>query len=285
MKLKVQDIDPKTLKVPPVRITSAFDEDVYKMFATDIEKVGVEQPLLVAKSGEDLWIVDGKNRRDQALLQGLPTVPCIVREMSLKDVQLRNLVTNRLRGRTKVTEEMAVVRDLYKVHAVTIEEIVEKTGMSRERVEDLLVISNVDLEVFEALDQGRIKLCHARQLARLTARDAQLRMLYQVLQFHMPCQTLKEAIDEALRMIAESEKGKGKQDPVAPPPPVGVECHICHGHFPPRQIASLLVCQVCYGIAVTSQMLANAEQKSAVSPAAGAAAVLPKSEERTEGGA
>jgi len=262
MSIKVTNVDPKELKVPEVRITSAFDEDVYKMFSADIEKVGIEQPLLVAKSGADLWVIDGKNRRDQALLQGLPTVPCLIREMSLKDLQLRNLVTNRLRGRTKVTEEMAVVKDLYKNHAVTIEEIVDKTGMSRERVEDLLVISNVDLEVFEALDQDRIKLCHARQLARLTARDSQLRMLYQVLQFRMPCGTLKEAIDEALRMIAEREKGPGKEQYVAPPADPVVECQICHEKYPPRQIASLLLCQACYGIAVTSQILAQKEAQA-----------------------
>jgi ParB/RepB/Spo0J family partition protein len=245
-KLKVQYLSPRELKVPDVRITSAFDEEIYAMFAEDVKVSGINQPLLVAKDGEDLWVVDGKNRRDQALLQGISTVPCVVREMSLKDVQLRNLVLNTLRGRTKASEEVKLIKDLYDTFKVGIDEITTRTGMKRERVEQLLHIGSADPEIWSALDHGQIKVCHAYQLARLVDRSAQLRMLNIALQYRMPCKDLQEAIDETLKIIAERKKKDNPgAAPIAPPIPTAT-CSICKADYPVRELSSPIICRTCY---------------------------------------
>lgn len=160
-KARLEYIDPAKLEVPEVRITSVFDQDVHEMFAEDIKKQGVDQALLIAKEGDHLWVVDGKNRREQALLDGMKKVPCLVRDMSLVDALLRNLVLNRLRGKTKASEEVLVMRELEKKYRYGIDKIVEKTGYTRDRVEMLMQIGGVTQEVWEALDEGKIAICAA----------------------------------------------------------------------------------------------------------------------------
>ncbi len=251
-KMKVQYLDPNDLQVPAVRITSAFDDEIYAMFQGDIEKTGINQPLLVAKENETLWVIDGKNRRDQALLQGIKTVPCVVLEMTLKEIQLRNLVLNRLRGKTKASEEVMVIKDLSENHGCGIEEIVDKTGMKQERVEQLLRIGGADPEVWDALDNDQIKVCHAFQLSRLVDRSAQLRMLRMVLQYRLNCSDLKEGVDEALKIIAERKTEEEGIPAIAPPEIPTAACSLCKEKYPVRELAAPVLCRGCYAILITA---------------------------------
>lgn len=251
-KMKVQFLAPQDLKVPEVRITSTFDDEIYSMFKDDIEKTGISQPLLVAKHEDNLWVIDGKNRRDEALLQGLKTIPCIVVEMSIKDLQLRNLVMNRLRGRTKVSEEVSVIRDLWEKHSCGIEEIVEKTGMAQERVEQLLQIGGAAPEVWEALDAGRIKVCHAFQLARIVDRGPQVRMLEYIRNVRTNCKDLKEAVDDALRMIKERATEEKKPEALGPAPLPVAKCSICKQDHPVNEMVAPPMCKTCFAYAITA---------------------------------
>lgn len=257
-KMKVQYLAPQDLKVPEVRITSAFDDDIYSMFRDDIEKIGISQPLLVARHEGEFWVIDGKNRRDEALLQGLKTVPCVVVEMSLKDLQLRNLVLNRLRGKTKASEEVKVIKDLWETHSCSIDEIVEKTGMPQERVEQLLQIGGAAQEVWEALDEGRIKVCHAFQLARIVDRSRQVQMLQYIWNVRTNCTDLKEAVDDALRIIAERAKGENKAEPVGPPSLPTATCSVCKEAHPLSDILAPPMCKTCFAYTIT----AYAERKN-----------------------
>lgn len=251
-KMKVQYIAPQDLHVPEVRVTSEFDDEIRAMFRDDIQKAGISQPLLVAKHGENLWVIDGKNRRDEALLQGLKVVPCVVVEMSLKEIQLRNLVLNRLRGKTKPSEEVKVIKDLWEKHSVSIDEIVEKTGMARERVEQLIQIGGASPEVWEALDDGRIRVCHAFQLARIVDRGPQVRMLQYVVQTRTNCNDLQEAVEDALRMIKERATGENKTAVVAPPPLPTATCSVCKLQHQLRDMLSPPICKTCFAYAITA---------------------------------
>jgi len=259
--MKVQELDPNKIKIPDVRINSAFDDDIYGMFKNDVKKTGINQPLIVAKDGTKLYVIDGLHRLEEAKLQGMKTVPCVVVEMTLKEMQLRNLVLNRLRGKTKASEEVRVIKDLYENHHCGVEEIVKKTGMGRDRVEMLIQISGVDDEVWGALDRDEIKVCHAFEMSRLVERSTQLRILRIVQQYKMPCKELKGVVDETLQIIAAQEKEKIGKTMVEPPRIPTAECSICHGVFHVRELASVILCRNCYSVAVLSWEEAKREYK------------------------
>ena len=251
-KPKFKWIDPKLLKIPPVRITSVFDDETFAAFQADVEKNKIEDPLKIIEDGEDLWVVDGRHRRDEALLKGFPTVPCIVRKGSMVDVLLRNLVSDRLRGKTKASEEVIVVKELWENYHIGIDQIVEKTGSSQERVEQLIQISGAAPEVWEALDEGRIKVCHAFQLARMIDRTPQVRMLQYVLNVRTNCKDLKEAVDDALRMIAERAKGENNPEVIAPPPLPVAKCSICKQDNPVNEMVAPPMCRSCFARSITA---------------------------------
>ena len=260
-KAKIEYIDTFQIKVPDVRITSDFDPDIEEMFGEDIEKVGIEQPILVGKEGGTLWLIDGLHRLQQAKLQDIRKVPCVIREMNIVNLQMRNLMSNRLRGKTKVSEEIKLLKDLFEKHKISIEELVTKTGMRRERVEQLLKVSTVHPDILKGLENEKISLCAAYELSNLPDEDSQLRMLAIIEQYDLKCSDVKDAVREAIRIIAVKE---GTSMPAGVPLPTEepqVQCHFCKEMVGVHDASSPVVCKFCYGTIIASILQAKKEMQ------------------------
>ena len=256
---KIEYVDTSKINVPSVRITSEFDPDIEEMFGDDIGKEGIEQPLLLAKEGEKLWLIDGLHRLQQAKLKDIRKVPCVIREMDLTTIQMRNLMSNRLRGKTKVSEEIKLLKDLFENKGISIEELVTKTVMRRERVEQLLKVSTVHPDILKALEDEKIALCTAYELSRLPDEDSQQRMLMIVQQYNLKCDDVKDAVTEAIRIISEKN---GTALPPGVPLPMEepkVECHFCKEMISVRDASSPIVCRQCYSIIITTILEAKKE--------------------------
>src|SRR5208337_797865 len=249
-KPKIQNLDPKTLEIPAVRIDSAFDQDILEMFADDVKKAGIEQALIVGKSDGHLWVIDGRHRLEPALLNGFPSVPCIVRDMDLKQIQIRNLVSNRLRGKTKLSEEIKVIGDLYKVHGATIDEIVDKTGIRRERLETMILITQAHPEILDALDDEKISFAAATELIRFKDQRHQHSMLMSCIQYHPKAADLRTWITESIKQIEEQGKATAAAAPTGPPVMPTAPCACCQAEFPVRQLAAIPLCRSCHSLLI-----------------------------------
>jgi ParB family chromosome partitioning protein len=245
-KTKIQWIDPRKLKVPPIRITTQWDEDDEESLGTDIAKYGVEDPLKIAYDGESYWIVDGKHRTEQALLKGLTTVPCIVREMDLKTQLLRNLASNHLRGTVKVSDEIKVVRELMGAHGTNVDEIVEHSGLSRERVETMMLIASGHPDVIAFLDDGRIKLGHAKAIVRIPDQQTQSRLCYIFHQHGVSVGNADRIVRDTMEMMATAaEPQRSVVNPSAPGVPT-IECGCCGQEVPVKHAVQPVLCRDCY---------------------------------------
>ncbi len=245
---KITHVKPQDLELPAVRIDSWFADDTIEMFADDVKKCGIESPLLVARTEGHLWVIDGKHRLEQALLNGMKTVPCLVRDMSEADMLLRNLVTNTLRGKTIASQECKVVRHAFDKLGLTIEEICRRTGMRKERLEMLLNIGSACTAVMDALDANKISVCSAYQLSRLTETGQQVRLLHQLFISHMTCKDLKDVVNDIGKMMAVRNEEAGKQAAFTPPPIPTALCSLCNLKYPLQDVMNPNVCKHCWAI-------------------------------------
>lgn len=245
--MKIEKLDPYKIKVPDVRVTSAWDPDMLEMFKKSVESSGIEEPLYIVREGKTDWLVDGLHRLQEAKQNGMKTVDCVVHEGTLKDVQMKNLLLNRLRGKTKASEMVAVIHDLYKNHKVKIEDIVKQTGFKRDYVDNMLAIGSAHHEVWEALDSEEIGVGHAFQLSRITDASVQLRLLHQVRVYKIKIADLKEIVDEAIRLIAEGEKQLTNKEMVPVPKPRLATCAYCGSQHDPSKMAAPITCMACFG--------------------------------------
>ena len=242
-------LDPNKIQVPEVRVTSTWPPEFLEMLKTSIAAEGIQQPILVAQDGKNLVLIDGLHRLEEAKLQGMKKVPCVIITASMKDILLKNLYMNRLRGGIKASEMVKVITTLRNEHGLTSEDVAKETGLRREYVEKILETSKAASEVLEALDREEIGVGHAWEIARVPNRDIQLRLLGQVFTYRLTIKDLHNIVNETLEILtkrAQLEKKPRAPEPTSIPT---VRCHLCEIEWPVRKVVGVNICMSCYAIA------------------------------------
>jgi ParB-like chromosome segregation protein Spo0J len=256
-KPKIQMIDPRKLKVPDVRITTQWEEDDLGSLGTDIEKFGIEDPLKIADDGTTLWVIDGRHRLEQALLKGLPLAPCIVKQMDLKTQLFRNLASNHLRGTVKVSDEIKVVKELMTAHGANVDSIVDQSGLSRERVETMMLIAAGHPDIITFLDDGRIKLGHAKAIVRIPDQMVQSQLCYTFWTNGSTVETANLVVKYAIQQMEEASNPQRSVVAPAEPATPTCECGCCSGTIPVSHAVSVILCRDCYGALLAANAYAE----------------------------
>ncbi|MCL5026645.1 MAG: ParB/RepB/Spo0J family partition protein [Chloroflexi bacterium] len=243
--MKIRTVDPRKIQVPEVRVTSVFDSETLAMFKQAIKDAGILEPPLVVQVGKDLVLVDGLHRLQEAIANNITSVQVAVVEGEMKDVFFHNLATNQLRGKTRASEMVEVIGALWKEYGVDSDEIAKRTGLSRDYIEKLMVVSQATPAVREALDEDLIKVGHAYLLAKIEDPEIQERVLQQQLVFRWKVADLAEHIRNVGEVIQQQHV---EQSPAGPVEPMLFECEFCHEMYRIGQVSNPRVCVSCAGI-------------------------------------
>jgi len=247
--MKFRFVDPKKIRIPTVRVTSVWDPDEYEVFKASLEADGIQNPIICIFDGKEYWLADGKHRLEEALLKGDKTIPVAWKEGTLVDAKLRNLYLNRLHGKTKASEEVTLIRDLYENDGLDLQKIAEKTGFPLERIEQRLAISRADPYVQEMLDNERIGVGIAFELSRLPNPKGQIRLLQELVKLPtLPnIKWVREVVDESIKLI--EEKASSPSPPPIGPPIRTIECGFCEERYVEREMVGVNTCRTCLGLA------------------------------------
>ena len=250
-KVKLAKVDPQTIKVPDVRVTSVWTEEEYKVFQDTIKASGIENPIVCTTD--------------------------IVEAMT------KNLFMNRLKGKTKLSEEVGLLRELSEKFKLSIEEIQKRTGLKADQIEQRLAIGNASSLVQQAVETEPIGLGVAFQLSRLPNEKGQGKLLMELMKMIPPPTTsyVKEIVDESLRVLAERAKGQTAANPTIPVKTL--KCHICEQPYEYTELRGIFVCATCYGVAKDYVLQRIREQTAKVSPERALAERVAIPEEEGEG--
>jgi len=264
--MRIANLDPNVIQIPTVRVTSFWDPDEYESFKASLDADGQAQPIVCVKEGETFWLVDGLHRLNEAKLKGWPRILVAYREGSLVDAKVRNLYMNRLRGKTKASEEVALIHSLTNEDHLSLEEIQKRTGLSMDVIGQRLQIGRALPEVREALDQEQIPVGVAFQLSRLPEGPGQLKLLMALMQHipPMPTKQVQGIVDESLRIIEERAKVQDQAPPQIPVP--SFKCRLCEQRWPEEEVLGINVCHTCLGVAkdYIQQLIKQRREKKTV---------------------
>ncbi len=245
--MKLRRVDPKTIKVPEVRVTAQFDEELYQQFKESIKAVGQITPIIVYQVGEELVLCDGLHRLQEAKEAGESTVDVVVLPGDMIDVLTKNIFLDHLRGKTPVSQMVKVIKKLYEEFNLDPDQIKEKTGLTRDYIEKLIKISTASPAVQDALDQGTIGVGHAFELSRLPYPIQQEEIIakHQVWRFTIP--ELKGQIDAVLKEMELIKQETPPAGPTEPRKPPQYACEGCHEIIEPRYLRPTMLCPNCFG--------------------------------------
>lgn len=122
-------------------------------------------------------IVFGHRRFRAAGLAGLDKVPVIIREMSEEEARIVQLIENAQREDVTALEEADSLHELRRACGVTIEKLIERTGMSRSYVYGRLKLATSAPEVRKATIEQGLSAEIALEIARRPHHDQQRRAL------------------------------------------------------------------------------------------------------------
>lgn len=263
--MKLRKVDPATIQVPEVRVTSRFDPEMLLMFQESIKSQGIVSPIICCEVDDALVLVDGLHRLSQALDQKLPRIDIVIVPGDMVDVLTKNLYMDHMRGKHSVIEMVKVIEMLWKEYQLDSEKIAAKTGLSRDYIERLQKISQLTPYCRQALEDELIGVGHANALTRLADPIKQDTVLGQQLLYRWSVKDLEIYIKDVQSIIDATAAAPASQTQREL---IKLECVYCHGQFELGQVANPNVCQECSGVMFASmaearrQLAADQTQKS-----------------------
>ena len=254
--MKLRRVNPSTIKVPEVRVTARFDPEMWELFQGSIKAMGAVAPIICCEVEGELVLVDGLHRLVEARNNGQTKIDVAVIEGDMVEVLTKNIFLDHLRGKTPVSEMVRVIEALWKEYKLDSEQIAAKTGLPRDYVEKLQLISELTPLCRKELDEGRIGVGHAFALTKLKDPVRQETVLQQQLLYRWTVRELEEYIKDVLAIVE-----KGAQAPLTEvsKQPITIKCFYCHGDFEVTQIANPNTCIECSGVMLASIAQAKRE--------------------------
>ena len=146
------------------------DPDTVEL-AASIKRVGIINPLVVVRDGDDLRLVAGHRRLVAAGLAGREFVPCFVRTPD-KNVEAEiSFAENFFRKDLSPVELAAAINDVLLKEIMTAEELAAGFHRSAHWIMKMRAICNWPGDVQEAIHSGGLSVSAAHNLACVTDND------------------------------------------------------------------------------------------------------------------
>jgi len=240
-------VDPRKIKVPEIRVTAQFDEELFAQFQESLREIGQVSPPIVYDVEDELVLCDGLHRIREAIDNNISSVDVAVLDGDMVDVMTKNIMVDHLRGKTPVSQMVKVIRVLYQEYNLDSDKIREKTGLTRDYVEKLIQISTASPVVQDALDQGIIGVGHAFELSRLPFAIQQEELIAKHQVYRLSAKELKGFIDQVIKEMDGQAAAPVDTAPGEPRPKPVYHCEGCKDEIDPRYLRPVMLCPNCFG--------------------------------------
>ena len=163
------EVDIENIKPNRKQPRSIFNDDELAELAASIKEIGILQPPVVRKVGDNQYeLIMGERRLRASKLAGLKVIPVIIRETSDNELLREALVENIHRSNLNSLEEAAAYNQMLSDFGFTHDELAKKIGKSRPVITNTLRLLNLPPSVQKKLTSGALSMGHARALLGLT---------------------------------------------------------------------------------------------------------------------
>ncbi|OPJ55446.1 ParB/RepB/Spo0J family partition protein [Alkalithermobacter paradoxus] len=197
-----------------------FDKEKIEMLSQSIKSYGVLQPILVKKEENGYMIVAGERRFRASKMAGLKEIPCVIKELSPRDVAEIALIENLQREDLNAIEEALAYKSLIENYDVTQEEISQAVGKSRPHITNTIRLLNLDERVLKLVESGEISPGHGKALLRINDKDLQFEIANKVID---NCLSVRETENIAKNILEKKEVKVEKRDKEKDPFVVSIE--------------------------------------------------------------
>jgi len=191
----LSEVPVRAIQPNPRQPRTTFDEQALQELADSIREIGLIQPLIVVRSGEDQYtLIAGERRWRAAQLAGLEAVPVVVKDAAPQQMLEMALVENIQRADLNPLEEALAYKQLTEDFGLTQDQIAQRVGKSRVAVANILRLLKLPESIKARLADGLITEGHARALLALNDSATQQHLLSQIVKNGLSVRQTEELI-------------------------------------------------------------------------------------------
>jgi ParB family chromosome partitioning protein len=181
----VQQIQVELISPNPRQPRQKINPEELSELAYSIREHGILQPIVVTVDPQDLEryvLITGQRRLEAARLNGMKTVPALIRDADDQQRLELALVENLQRKDLNPLEQADAYYQLNQEFGLTHEEIATRVGKNRTTITNIIRLRDLPGTVKNALKNEQISEGHARSLLQLVTTEQQIYALSIVLQ-------------------------------------------------------------------------------------------------------
>ena len=168
------ELDPSEIRSNPKQPRHVFREEALQELAESIRRDGVQEPVLVRKSGDHYELISGERRVRASIMADKKLIPAVVREVSDRDMLKLGIIENIQREDLNAMETAQGYQDLMDEFGWTQEQVSQEVGKKRATVANSLRLLNLPDAVQTMVADGALSMGHARALLSIESVSGQL---------------------------------------------------------------------------------------------------------------
>jgi ParB family chromosome partitioning protein len=172
-----------------------FDEEAMDELVHSVKEIGLLQPIVVRRTGDEEYeLVMGERRWRASQRAGLSRIPAIVRETDDTDMLRDALLENLHRSQLNPLEEAAAYQQLLEDFGCTHDELATRIGRSRPQISNTLRLLKLSPAVQRRVAAGVLSAGHARSLLGVPDAETQDQLAQRVVAEGISVRGLEEIV-------------------------------------------------------------------------------------------
>jgi ParB family transcriptional regulator, chromosome partitioning protein len=197
-----------------------FDEDALAALTASVREIGILQPILVRRTGEEEYeLIAGERRWRAARRAGLNTIPAIIRNASEGESLQQALIENLNREELNPLEEAAGYQQLIEDFGLTHDQLSTRVGKSRVAITNALRLFQLPPSVQRLVAEGRLSAGHARALLGTPDRAFQEAFARRAANEQLSVRAVEDAVRQHNQLSEPEEISRPRPTPSGLRPP------------------------------------------------------------------
>jgi len=226
----VKELDVNEIIVPPDRVTSVIEPDIWQEFLESIRTEGVKIPILVMDVDGKYYLIDGLHRLNACKELGIPKIKAVVKKGTMDDLLIENIISARLRGKENPAQTAKVIKVLKDRFSYSWSDIGRRLGMSPGTAKIYYDITRLPDEVLHLVGTGQLSVSKARLLLDIPNPRDQVKAAQDIVKYGYTELQARELVRYYLEAYFEAPVTvKTKSEPTHGGP--DIKCDICGRPF------------------------------------------------------
>lgn len=192
-------ISPYNIEPNPYQPRKSFDYDSLYSLSESIKNNGVLQPLIVRDTGNGSYeLISGERRLRASKIAGLTLVPCLIKNVEIKDSALFAILENLQRQNLNFFEEAESLCRLISDFGFTQSQIGKKLGKSQSSLSNKMRLLKIPSVLRKRIIDNSLTERHARALIKIDDIDTMDKTLDYIINNNLNVSQTEKYIDSVL---------------------------------------------------------------------------------------